>query len=68
MTPAGRMTMQMGGAFTELAKGARNWMPLSAVRFRRVSYPAAKAEMAQLYTIRAPTVSRIVVAHRTGPA
>ena len=89
-SPAGRMLMQMVGAFAEFERAMireRTSAGLAAARAegriggRRKKLDAAKrceiaesvisgrktgAEMARLYSISAPTVSRIVSAHRTG--
>jgi len=91
-TPAGRMMMQMVGAFAEFERAMireRTSAGLDAARAegrvggRRKKLDPAKrreiaesvvsgrktgAEMARLYNISAPTVSRIVSAHRTGLA
>jgi DNA invertase Pin-like site-specific DNA recombinase len=91
-TPAGRMMMQMVGAFAEFERAMireRTSAGLAAARAegrvggRRKKLDAGKrkeiaesvisgrktgAEMARLYSISAPTVSRIVAQHRTGPA
>ena len=91
-TPAGRMMMQMVGAFAEFERAMireRTSAGLAAARAegrvggRRKKLDAGKrkeiadsvisgrksgAEMARLYNISAPTVSRIVAQHRTGPA
>src|SRR5271167_4499735 len=88
-TPAGRMMMQMVGAFAEFERAMireRTSAGLDAARAegrvggRRKKLDPAKrreiaesvvsgrktgAEMARLYNISAPTVSRIVSAHRT---
>src|SRR6202045_1755484 len=89
-TPAGRMMMQMVGAFAEFERAMireRTSAGLAAARAegridgRRKKLDAAKcreitesvisgrkigAEMALLCNVSAPTVSRIVAAHRTG--
>jgi len=89
-TPAGRMMMQMVGAFAEFERAMvkeRTSAGLAAARAegriggRRKKLDPAKrreiaesvisgrktgAEMARLYNISPPTVSRIVAAHRTG--
>jgi DNA invertase Pin-like site-specific DNA recombinase len=89
-TPAGRMMMQMVGAFAEFERAMireRTSAGLAAARAegriggRRRKLDAAKrreiavsvisgrktgAEMARLYNVSQPTVSRIVAAHRTG--
>jgi DNA invertase Pin-like site-specific DNA recombinase len=89
-TPAGRMMMQMVGAFAEFERAMireRTSAGLAAARAagriggRRKKLDPAKrreiaesvisgrktgAEMARLYDVSAPTVSRIVAAHRTG--
>lgn len=86
-TPAGRMMMQMVGAFAEFQRAMiRKRTSASAVGRsggRRKKLDPAKrreiaenvisgrktgAEMARLYNISSPTVSRIVAAHRTGVA
>jgi DNA invertase Pin-like site-specific DNA recombinase len=91
-TPAGRMMMQMVGAFAEFERAMireRTSAGLAAARAegriggRRKKLDPAKrreiaesvisgrktgAEMARLYNVSAPTVSRIVAAHRTGLA
>jgi hypothetical protein len=91
-TPAGRMMMQMVGAFAEFERAMireRTSAGLAAARAegriggRRKKLDAGKrkeiadnvisgrksgAEMARLYNISAPTVSRIVAQHRTSPA
>ena len=91
-TPAGRMMMQMIGAFAEFERAMireRTSADLAAARAegriggRRKKLDPAKrreiaesvisgrktgAEMARLYNISAPTVSRIVASHRTGLA
>jgi DNA invertase Pin-like site-specific DNA recombinase len=91
-TPAGRMVMQMVGAFAEFERAMireRTSAGLAAARAegriggRRKKLDPAKrreiaesvisgrktgAEMARLYNVSAPTVSRIVAAHRTGLA
>ncbi len=87
-TPAGRMMMQMVGAFAEFERAMireRTSAGLAAARAegriggRRKKLDPAKrreiaesvisgrktgAEMARLYNVSAPTVSRIVAAHR----
>jgi DNA invertase Pin-like site-specific DNA recombinase len=89
-TPAGRMMMQMVGAFGEFERAVireRTSAGHAAARAegriggRRKKLDAAKrreiaesvisgrnigAEMARLYNVSAPTVSRIVAEHRTG--
>jgi DNA invertase Pin-like site-specific DNA recombinase len=89
-TPAGRMMMQMIGAFAEFERAMireRTSTGLATARAegriggRRKKLDSAKrreiaesvisgrktgAEMARLYNVSAPTVSRIVAAHRTG--
>ena len=91
-TPAGRMMMQMVGAFAEFERAMireRTSVGLVAARAegrvggRRKKLDPAKrreiaesvtsgrktgAEMARLYNVSAPTVSRIVAAHRAGLA
>ena len=91
-TPAGRMMMQMVGAFAEFERAMireRTSAGLAAARAegrvggRRKKLDPGKrkeiaesvisgrktgAEMARLYSISAPTVSRIVAQHRPGPA
>ena len=91
-TPAGRMMMQMVGAFAEFERAMireRTSAGLAAARAegriggrRKKLDPAKRREiaesvifgrktgvdMARLYNISAPTVSRIVAAHRTGLA
>jgi len=91
-SPAGRMMMQMVGAFAEFERAMireRTSAGLAAARAegrvggRRKKLNAAKrreiaesvisgrktgAEMARLYNVSAPTVSRIASAHRTGPS
>ena len=91
-TPAGRMMMQMVGAFAEFERAMireRTSAGLAAARAegrvggRRKKLDPAKrreiaesvisgrktgAEMARLYNVSPPTVSRIVAAHRTGMA
>jgi DNA invertase Pin-like site-specific DNA recombinase len=91
-TPAGRMMMQMVGAFAEFERAMireRTSAGLAAARAegrvggRRKKLDPAKrreiaesvtsgrktgAEMARLYNVSAPTVSRIVAAHRAGLA
>ena len=91
-TPAGRMMMQMVGAFAELERAMireRTSAGLAAARAegrvggRRKKLDAAKrreiaesvlsgrksgAEMARLYGVSPPTVSRIVAQHRFPPA
>jgi DNA invertase Pin-like site-specific DNA recombinase len=91
-TPAGRMMMQMVGAFAEFERAMireRTSAGLAAARAegriggRRKKLDAGKrreiaesvisgrksgADMARLYNISAPTVSRIVAQHRTAPA
>jgi len=88
-TPAGRMMLQMVGAFAEFERAMireRTSAGLAAARAagriggRRKKLDPAKrreiaesvisgrktgAEMARLYNVSAPTVSRIVAAHRT---
>jgi DNA invertase Pin-like site-specific DNA recombinase len=90
ITAAGRMMMQMVGAFAEFERAMireRTSAGLAAARAegriggRRKKLDATKrreiadsvisgrktgAEMARLYNISGPTVSRIVAAHRTG--
>ena len=90
-TPAGRMMMQMVGAFAEFERAMireRTSAGLAAARAegriggRRKKLDPAKrreiaesvisgrktgAEMARLYNVSGPTVSRIVAAHRTSP-
>jgi DNA invertase Pin-like site-specific DNA recombinase len=91
-TPAGRMMMQMVGAFAEFERAMireRTSAGLAAARAegrvggRRKKLDAGKrreiaesviagrksgAEMARLYNVSAPTVSRIVAQHRTASA
>lgn len=91
-TPAGRMMMQMVGAFAEFERAMireRTSAGLAAARAegrvggRRKKLDAGKrkeiaesvisgrksgAEMARLYNISSPTVSRIVAQYRTHPA
>src|ERR1700739_3778277 len=91
-TPAGRMMMQMVGAFAEFERAMireRTSAGLAAARAegriggRRKKLDPAKrreiaesvisgrktgAEMARLYNVSAPSVSRIVAQHRTSPA
>ncbi len=91
-TPAGRMMMQMVGAFAEFERAMireRTSAGLAAARAegrvggRRKKLDAAKrreiaesvlsgrksgAEMARLYGVSPPTVSRIVAQHRVAPA
>jgi DNA invertase Pin-like site-specific DNA recombinase len=91
-TPAGRMMMQMVGAFAEFERAMireRTSAGLAAARAegrvggRRKKLDAGKrkeiaesvtsgrktgAEMARLYNISQPTVSRIIAQHRSGPA
>jgi DNA invertase Pin-like site-specific DNA recombinase len=91
-TPAGRMMMQMVGAFAEFERAMireRTSAGLAAARAegrvggRRKKLDAGKrieiaesvisgrktgADMARLYNISAPTVSRIIAQHRTSPA
>lgn len=91
-TPAGRMMMQMVGAFAEFERAMireRTSAGLAAARAegriggRRKKLDAAKrreiaesvisgrksgADMARLYGVSQPTVSRIVAQHRAGPA
>ena len=91
-TPAGRMMMQMVGAFAEFERAMireRTSAGLAAARAegriggRRKKLDDAKrreiaesvvsgrksaADMARLYGVSQPTVSRIVAAHRTGRA
>jgi DNA invertase Pin-like site-specific DNA recombinase len=91
-TPAGRMMMQMVGAFAEFERAMireRTSAGLAAARAegriggRRKKLDSAKrreiaesvisgrktgTEMARLYNISPPTVSRIVAAHRSGLA
>ena len=91
-TPAGRMMMQMVGAFAEFERAMireRTSAGLAAARAegrvggRRKKLDPAKrreiaesvisgrktgAEMARLYNVSPPTVSRIVAAHRAGLA
>ena len=91
-TPAGRMMMQMVGAFAEFERAMireRTSACLAAARAegrvggRRKKLDAAKrreiaesvlsgrksgAEMARLYGVSPPTVSRIVAQHRVAPA
>ncbi len=90
-TPAGRMMMQMVGAFAEFERAMireRTSAGLAAARAegriggRRKKLDATKrheiaesvisaksgAEMARLYNVSPPTVSRIVAQHRSSPA
>ncbi|HME25869.1 MAG TPA: recombinase family protein [Acetobacteraceae bacterium] len=73
-TPAGRMMMQMVGAFAEFERAMireRTSAGLAAARAEgRVGGRRKKtgAEMARLYNVSPPTVSRIVAAHRSSMA
>src|SRR5271165_2880414 len=73
-TPAGRMMMQMVGAFAEFERAMireRTSLGLAAARAEgRIGGRRKKtgAEMARLYNVSPPTVSRIVAAHRSSMA
>jgi DNA invertase Pin-like site-specific DNA recombinase len=60
---AARAEGRVGGRRKKLDPGKRKEIAESVISGRKTG-----AEMARLYSISAPTVSRIVAQHRTGPA